>query len=196
MAITFIIYVAGCILASFYMGTLSFIFSVLVPSICLIIIFSSSLEMLYRVYVNDKIEQIKRNSKLKQLDNEIVHKLELIKIHNKKLKNIKNKVSRKKYGFIYLFEREDGILKIGCTYDPFKRLKEHEFDYDKKFKPIALWLSNNVFNDESVVLNATKEYRYDEFGHRELRNICPYKMIVIIENVLKKQSLNSWLNNE
>jgi predicted GIY-YIG superfamily endonuclease len=77
----------------------------------------------------------------------------------------------KKLGIIYVLRRKDGIIKIGKTYNLRERLSQHKSDYGQEFGVIASWIVPRLSFFESMAIEMTKIYYYQEGNRQELRQM-------------------------
>ena len=72
-------------------------------------------------------------------------------------------------GYVYVMQRDDGIIKIGCSRNPEERKIAHRSDYRKKFQIIALFYVPEMYRYEEIALHLTRKYAWEENKRRELR---------------------------
>jgi predicted GIY-YIG superfamily endonuclease len=112
----------------------------------------------------------------------VVNRLDITTLYENKLEGIKKaftlarerltpRTPANRPGFIYVFQRSDGIYKMGRTIDIDRRLHEHKAAYNADFKIIETFLVPHMGRYENLVLTMTEDYAWKEIGRTELRKM-------------------------
>ena len=92
-------------------------------------------------------------------------------------------------GFIYVMRRSDGIYKIGRTNSTVRRITELITDYRKQFVLVKRFTVPDTIAFETIALQLTFAYRYDEQHRTELRMLTGSQLtefLLVFEKICKK----------
>lgn len=90
---------------------------------------------------------------------------------------------------IYIFQRDDGILKFGRTKDLQTRLNFHKEDYKADFKILNSWIVFDSEKFERLALDITKKYSFVENNRKELRKMTNEELsnfVLFLSNEIQK----------